>query len=131
MAHGKKLRLPGKGEKSPYGGPAGDLYIKASVSRHPEFTPDGQNLVIERTIKISEALLGTTLSVPTLEEKQLSMKIPPGTSHNTKLRLAGHGLPSMKGSAKGDLFVKIIIEIPKKLGAEQKEIVKKLSVLGL
>jgi curved DNA-binding protein len=131
MIHGKKLRLAGKGNPSPYGGPPGDLYIKANVLKDPLYQVEGCDLTILHKIRLSEALLGTHVSVPTLEGKELNLKIPPGTNHKTKMRLAGHGLPKMKGGANGDLFVQIQVALPKRLSAEQRDLVAKLSESGL
>ena len=121
MITGKKLRLAGKGNPSPLGGPAGDLYIQAKVIEDPNYEVNGYDLYLSREVKISEALLGTALSVPTLEGKTLNLRIPPGSKPGTKLRMTGHGLPVMKEKKKGDLYVKIQIEIPKKLTREQKK----------
>jgi len=110
MTDGKKLRLAGKGNPSPYGGPPGDLYIQAKVLNDPVFAVDGRDLIINRQVKLSDAMLGTTLSVPTIYDKQMSLKIPPGTKPGTKMRLSGQGLPGMKGEAKGDMFVRILID---------------------
>ena len=131
MVSGKKLRLAGKGEPSPYGGPAGNLLIKVKVVPDPVFKADDHDLYIYQTIKLSQALLGTQMAVPTLEGKELSLKIPPGTRHKTKMRLTGHGLPHMKGSGKGDLFVVILVDLPKQLTDEQKKLVQKLADVGL
>jgi curved DNA-binding protein len=131
MQSGKKLRLAGKGNPSPYGGPAGDLYIQAKLLNDPVFSARDQDLYINREIKLSEALLGTTLSVPTLDDRQLSLKIPPGTKHGTKMRLTGHGLPAMKGSGQGHLYVRILIQIPKELTPEQEKLVSDLAETGL
>ncbi len=131
MIHGKKIRLSGKGAPSPYGGPPGDLYIRARVLADAVFTVDGHDLAIHRNIKLSEALLGTTVSVPTLDNKALSVKIPPGTRHGTKMRLGGHGLPHMKQSGRGDLFLIVKIDVPKNLTAEQKALAHKLAEQGL
>ncbi|MEJ2168441.1 MAG: J domain-containing protein, partial [Desulfobacterales bacterium] len=128
---GKKLRLAGKGNPSPYGGSAGDLYIKSKVLDDPVFSAEKQDLYLNRELKLSEAILGTTISVPTIDDKQLSLKIPAGTKHGTKMRLSGHGLPGMKGSKKGDLFVRIQVNIPKHLSAQQKKLVEDLAAAGL
>jgi curved DNA-binding protein len=128
---GKKLRLAGKGNPSPYGGPAGDLYIQSKVLDDPLFSVEECDLYLNREIKLSEAMLGTTISVPTIDDKQLSLKIPPGTKPGTKMRLSGHGLPAMKGNKKGDLFVRIQVGIPKQLSAEQRRLVEKLAAAGL
>jgi curved DNA-binding protein len=128
---GKKLRLAGKGNPSPYGGPAGNLYIKSKVLNDPVFSSEEYDLYLNRDLKLSEAILGTTISVPTINDRQLSLKIPPGTKHETKLRLSGHGLPDMKGSNRGDLYVRIQVQIPQRLNKEQKKIVEKLAAAGL
>jgi len=121
MIAGKKLRIAGKGEPSPYGGPAGDLYIKAKVLDHPIYDVQVQDLYINRDIKLSEAILGTNISVPTLSGKELILKIPAGTKHKTKMRLSGHGLPHMHGKSQGDLFVHIHVNMPKRLTKKQKK----------
>jgi len=128
---GKKLRLAGKGNPSPYGGPAGDLYIKSKVLNDPVFSAEKQDLYLIRELKLSEAILGTTIAVPTIDDKQLSLKIPPGTKPGTKMRLSGHGLPDMQGRKKGDLFVRIQVNIPKHLSDKQKKIVEDLAAAGL
>ena len=128
---GKKLRLAGKGNPSPYGGPAGNLYIKSKVLDDQVFSSEKYDLYINRELKLTEALLGTTVSVPTIDDKQLSLKIPPGTKPGTKMRLSGHGLPDMKDNKKGDLYVSIQLKIPQNLNEEQKKIVDKLVAVGL
>jgi curved DNA-binding protein len=131
MVSGKKLRLAGKGDASPYGGPPGDLFIQSKVMTDPVFTAQDYDLVIQREIRLSEAVLGTRIKVPTLEGKELSLTIPPGTNHKTKMRLGGLGLPHMKGNGKGDLYVIIKVNIPKKLTKAQKKIVSQLAEAGL
>jgi len=128
---GKKLRLAGKGNPSPYGGPAGNLYIKSKVLNDPVFSSEKYDLYINRELKLSEAILGTTVSVPTIDDKQLSLKIPPGTKPGTKMRLSGHGLPDMQDNKKGDLYVRVQVKIPQHLNEEQTEIVDKLAAVGL
>lgn len=128
---GKKIRLAGKGEPSPYGGPAGDLYIQAKVMNDPVFEVDEYDLYINRDIKLSEAILGTSIAIPTLLKKQLSLKIPPGTESKTKMRLAGHGLPHIHGNGKGDLYVQVHAKMPKNLSADQIKLIKKLAKTGL
>ena len=131
MIAGKKLRLAGKGNPSPYGGPAGNLYIKSKVLDDQVFSSEKYDLYINRELKLTEALLGTTVSVPTIDDKQLSLKIPPGTKPGTKMRLANHGLPDIKDNKKGDLYVRVQVKIPQHLNAEQKKIVDKLAAVGL
>jgi curved DNA-binding protein len=131
MAAGKKLRLAGRGNPSPFGGPRGDLYIQAALLEDPVFSVEGQDLITHREIKLTEAVLGASISVPTLEDKQLSLKIPPGTKSGTKMRLPEHGLPGMKGGRRGDLYVRIQVTIPKHLTARQKKLIEELSETGL
>jgi curved DNA-binding protein len=107
LISGKKLRLAGKGSPSPLGGPPGDLFIQAKVLNDPLYRAEKYDLHMNQELKLSEAVLGTRISVPTLDDKQLSLKIPPGTKPGTKMRMSGHGLPHMKGNKKGDLYVKI------------------------
>jgi curved DNA-binding protein len=131
MVTGKKLRLAGRGQQSPYGGPAGDLYIKSKVMPDPVFKLKDYDLYITREIKLSDALLGTQISVPTIDGKQLSLKVPPGTRHKSKMRLSGNGIPHMKGGGCGDLYVEIVVSMPKKLNKKQKELVENLAAEGL
>jgi curved DNA-binding protein len=131
MTTGKKLRLTGKGEPSPYGGSSGDLFIKAKVQEDPTYDVKGHDLYVTREIVFSQAILGTSISVPTLEDKELSLKIPPGTKHNTKMRLSGRGLPHMNGSGQGDLYACIQVSMPKKLSREQKKLIQELAATGL
>ena len=131
MLTGKKLRLAGKGESSPYGGPPGDLFIQSKVLDDPVFTLEGHDIHANREIKLTEAILGTSIPVPTIEGKELSLKIPPGTKHKAKMRLAGHGIPHMQGNGKGNLYVCIHISIPAHLDKKQKKLVENLAETGL
>jgi curved DNA-binding protein len=131
MISGKKLRIAGKGEPSPYGGPAGDLYIKSVLMDDPRFYVENYDLSVNRDIKLSQALLGTQISVPTVEGKEVTLTIPPGTRHKTRMRLAGLGLPHMKGGGRGDLFVVVHVDMPRQLTAEQQKLISQLADMGL
>jgi curved DNA-binding protein len=131
MVTGKKLRLAGKGEPGPYGGPPGNLYILSKVYDDPVFTVKGYDLYTNAEIKMSEAILGTSISVPNIDYKKLSVKIPPGTKHKTMMRLSGNGLPHMKGKGKGDLYVIVKVNMPKKLTIKQKKLIEELADTGL
>ncbi len=128
---GKKLRIPGRGQPSPYGGPPGDLYIKSKIIEDPRYALKDYDLTMSREIKLTEALLGTQIFVPTWDGKQLSLKIPPGTKHKSKLRLAGHGIPHMKGTGSGDLYVEVLVHMPKRLSDKQKQLIEKLAETGI
>ncbi len=131
MITGKKIRLAGKGEQSAYGGPAGDLFIQSKVVSDPVFTSESHDLYTTVTIRLSDSLLGTQVTVPTVEGGELNLKIPPGTRHKTRMRLSGHGLPKMKGQGRGDLYVTVTVDVPKTLNDEQKSLVEKLAATGL
>jgi curved DNA-binding protein len=131
LISGKKLRLAGKGSPSPLGGPPGDLFIRAKVLNDPLYRAEKYDLHMNQELKLSEAVLGTHISVPTLDGKQLSLKIPPGTKPGTKMRMSGHGLPHMKGNKKGDLYVKIQVKMPRQLTDEQKKLIGQLAETGL
>jgi curved DNA-binding protein len=131
MISGKKLRLAGKGAPSPMGGAPGDLYIRSRVLPDSRFSAEGHDVFVYRDVKLTEAVLGTTLSVPTLEGKAMNVKIPPGTRHGTRMRLAGHGLPYMRKDRRGDLFVVVQVKLPKQLSPEQQELFEKLAATGL
>ncbi len=131
MTTGKKLRLSGKGNPSPYGGPPGDLYVKAKILEDPNFRLEGNDLHVIREITLSDSILGTSITVPTIDQKELSLKIPAGTKHKTKMRLSGHGLPYMRSNHKGDLYVTIHVLVPQHLTKEQKKLIKKLAETGL
>jgi curved DNA-binding protein len=128
---GKKLRIPGKGNPSPYGGAPGDLYVQIKMLPDRMFSAEGHDLHIRRDIKLTDALLGTTLAVPTVDGRELSIKVPSGTNHKTKMRLPGQGLPRMKGGGKGDLYVNLLVRMPKTLSPEQKAIIEKMVDAGL
>jgi curved DNA-binding protein len=128
---GKRLRLSGKGAPSPSGGPPGDLYLKVTVQPHEIFTRDGDNLIMDKKIPFSEACLGTAVEIASLDDRKFKLKVPAGIQREAKLRIKGHGLPSGLIGNRGNIYVKIQVEIPQQLTEEQEEAVKKLAELGL
>jgi curved DNA-binding protein len=128
---GKKLRLTGKGSPGPMGGPSGDLYVKLKEVDHPVFKREGNDLLVDRRIKLSEATLGTKVTVPTLDGKTMSLKVPPGTQSHTKMRLKNYGLPTANGKSRGDQLVRIIVETPANLTKKQKALLEELAKEGL
>jgi len=131
ISSGQKLRLPGKGSPGISGGPAGDIYLNIQVLPHPVFTREGDDIVTEVSVKFSQAALGTTIDVPTLNGQAKRIKVPPGTQNNTRIRMKGFGLPHFKGGGKGNEYVKINVIVPRKLSDKQQELIKKLSEEGL
>jgi curved DNA-binding protein len=130
ITSGKKLRVAGKGMEGRNGGPPGDLYLQISIKEHPTFSRERDDLIVEKEINFSEAALGTTIEVPTLDGTK-KVKIPPGTQSHTKMRLKGLGLPHFQGEGKGDEFVKVIVKVPKKLTEKGKKLIDELSREGI
>lgn len=130
ISSGKKLRLAGKGLPSPLGGAPGDLYLTIEVLDDPVFQREDDDLYVEKRIKFSEAVLGTSIDVPTLEGDR-KVKVPPGIQGGAKIRLKGYGMPKMDDKGKGDLFVKIAIEVPRNLTESQRAYIQKLAAEGM
>jgi len=131
ISSGKKLRVPGKGQEGPWGGPAGDLLIRIQVAPDPLFVRKGNDLEISREISLTEAVLGTRIEVPTLDDKKLSLKVRPGSQSHTQMRLRGHGVPLPAGEGRGDLYVKLIVRLPKSLTPDQEALFRELASRGL
>jgi DnaJ-class molecular chaperone len=118
VEEGKKLRLAGQGP----GG--GDLLVRIKIEPHPYFRREGHDIIVEVPIGISEAVLGTKVDVPTLEGTHLTVKVPPGTSSGSRLRLRG------KGIAGGDQYVEIKIVAPKVTDARSRELIEEFARLN-
>ena len=127
---GKKLRLSGKGMEGRNGGPPGDLYLQINVKEHPFFIREGDNLIVDKEINFSDAVMGTTVEVPTLEGKKV-VKVPPGTQSHTKMRLKGIGVPHFQGEGKGDEYVKVIVKVPKRLTEKSRKLIEELAKEGI
>jgi molecular chaperone DnaJ len=124
---GTRVRLAGKGEAGPRGGPAGDLYVVTRVASSPVFKRVGEgNLEVTVPITVAEALRGATIEVPTLDGTK-RIKVAPGTKHDTILRLRGEGPPRPGGRGRGDIRYRLEIELPKELNEEQAEAVEQLA----
>jgi molecular chaperone DnaJ len=123
VATGQKLKLKGKGNDGlALGGVApgapGDLYVLVSIDEHAIFRRRGADLLCEAPLTFAEAVLGTELLVPTLDGRGTTIKIPGGTPSGKSFRLPGRGLPGMNGRGKGDLHVRVLIEVPERLSPE-------------
>ena len=125
---GEMVRMTGMGE-AVQGGQTGDLYIKINVRPHSVFKRDGSNLTMDLPIKLSDALLGTTYELKTLEGSTVEVKIPEGINHGEYLRVRSKGVPS--GSARGDIILRIQIKMPSKLSKKSKEAIQKLKEEGI
>jgi molecular chaperone DnaJ len=128
---GEMIRLPQKGE-AVKGGTAGDLYVKVHVKPHKTFRKDGANLIMSLPIKLTDALLGSKVSIETLEGKQLEVSIPAMKRPEETLRVRGRGVPlDGSGSSRGDLLIHVEAALPHKLSAKAKRAVEELKSEGL
>ncbi len=119
VTDGQKIRIRGKGRAGAHGGLAGDLILTVHVSKHPVFTIDGKNLRMNLPVSFDEAVLGATVEVPTLAGERVKVKVAPGTSSGTTLRVKGKGILARDGV--GDLLVRIDVHVPRKLSKVAKE----------
>lgn len=113
VADGQKIKVRGKGEPSPDGGPAGDIILTVHVRKHPVFEREGQNLRLKLPVTFSEAALGATVEVPTLGGDPVKLRIQPGTPSGRVLRVKGRGVHSTKGT--GDLLAEVQVAVPSHL----------------
>ena len=125
------IKMDGKGEAGRRGGKAGDLYVKIFVKDHPVFQRKGDDLYAVLPIAFSQAALGGELDVPTLEGKNILLKIPAGTESGKILRVSNKGLPHFSGYGTGNLYVVLEIKTPKKLNKKQKDLLEKLRQEGV
>ena len=122
---GTRIRLSGKGEAGSRGGSNGDLYIFVNVYSHDLFKRSDENLFFECPISIADAALGTSIEIPTIDGGKAKIKIPPGTQSGKQFRLRGKGMPYIRGSGMGDLYIQVNTEVPISLNKEQKELLEK------
>ena len=122
---GKRVIIPNQGDAGPNGGPNGDLYVFIRVKPHEHFERDGLDLYCAVPISITQAALGAELFVTTLDGKRIKVRIPAGMQHGKMLRVREEGIPS--GTRRGDLYIKMIIQIPAKLSKRGKELLEELA----
>jgi DnaJ-class molecular chaperone len=125
---GGKVRVAGKGESGINGGPPGDLIVHVVVQDHPYFERRGNNIYLSVPVTVSEAALGASVEVPTLDGR-VQLKVPPGTQSGTELRLRGKGFPHVGGPAagRGDQLVRIEIVVPRELDMRSRELLRELA----
>ena len=122
---GTRIRLAGKGEAGSRGAASGDLYLFINVYSHDFFKRSDENLFFECPISIADAALGISIEIPTIDGGKAKIKIPSGTQSGKQFRLKGKGMPYMRGSGNGDLYVQVNTEVPVSLNKEQKELLEK------
>jgi len=125
---GSRLRSSGQGEAGPRGGKAGDLYVVLSVTSHPVFQREEDDLFCEVPVSFSQLALGAEISVPSLDG-ELKLKIPAGTASDKVFRLRDQGVTSLSGRGRGDLHIRVRIEVPKHLNHAQKDALEQFAKL--
>ena len=116
---GQKIKIAGKGQASPNGGPNGDLIIQVTVKDHPVFSREGNNLRVTVPVTLAEAVLGATIQVPTLGGEPVKLKVAPGTPNGRVLRVKGRGVHTAKGE--GDLLATVEIAVPSHISDKAKK----------
>ena len=120
---GQIVTVYGQGHAGENGGPAGDLQLFISIKPHKLFSRDGADIYIDVPISFTQAALGTEIDIPTLE-KPIKYTIPEGTQPGAQFRIRGMGIPYVRSANKGDLYINVRVEVPKKLTDKQKEILR-------
>ena len=123
---GLRIRLGGQGEAGPRNGPRGDLYVFVTVRPDERFQREDDDIHLDYSINFAQAAMGDTVAVPTLEGDE-SMDIPPGTQSGSVFTLRRRGVPHLNGGGRGDQHVHVHVEVPKRLSAQQKELLQELS----
>ena len=126
---GTRIRLSDKGEAGTKNGANGDLYLFISVQNHSLFKRSEENLFFELPITYADAALGTTIEVPCIDGSKVNVKIPAGTQYGKQLRLKDKGMPILRRSSFGDLYIRIIPEVPVSLSKRQKELLEEFKKL--
>ena len=127
---GTRIRLTGEGEAGARGGPAGDLYVFLSVRRHQLFEREGADVHCRVPISMVQATLGGNIEVPTLDGKAARINIPAGAQGGHQFRLRGKGMPIVRSTQRGDMYIEINVETPTNLTAKQKELLKEFEKAG-
>ena len=122
VTDGQKIKLAGRGQASPNGGPQGDLIVTVQVKPHPVFTRDGYNLRVNVPVTFAEAALGATIQVPTLGGEPVKLKVAPGTPNGRVLRVRGKGVVTSKHE--GDMLATVEVAVPSHLSAKAEEALK-------
>ena len=130
MGNGKRINLHGQGDAGPNGGPAGDLYVVIHVQPHEYFERDGDDIHCVIPISFTQAALGAEITVPTLDDKRVKVKIPSGTQNGKVMRLRGEGVPLLHNpSRRGDMYIRLQVTIPERLSGKAKSLLKEYSDL--
>ena len=126
---GKRIAIHGEGDAGKNGGPAGDLIVVLHVEPHTYFERSGQDLYCAVPVTMVQAALGETIFITTLDGKKIEFKLPAGTQNGKLLRIKNEGVPVFNTSRKGDLYIKILVQVPSRLSSKQKELLEEFSKL--
>lgn len=125
--NGSKIRVAGEGQPGIGGGPRGDLFLVISVKPDPTFERKGDDLYVDIDVELVKAMLGGEVPVPTPEGRKLILTIPPETQNNRVFRLAGKGMPRLRGEGNGNLYARVKVVLPMRLSSEERELFEKLA----
>jgi len=125
VENGKRVVIPKQGDAGPNGGQPGDLYVFIRVKHHEYFERQGYDLYCAVPVSVSQAALGAEIHVTSLDNKNIKVKVPAGIQSGKLLRIRGEGVPS--GGAHGDLYIKVIVQIPERLSRRGKELLEELA----
>ena len=126
IEEGMRIRVPGAGNAGFNGGPAGDLFVVTHIKEDKDYERDGANLWTEITTSYPRLVLGGEETVKAIDGDKVAINIPSGTQVGTVLRVPGKGLPRMNSSSRGDMMVRVFVNVPKKVTEEEKELLQKL-----
>jgi DnaJ-class molecular chaperone len=130
VKEGSKIRVAGEGNPGMGGGPAGDLYLVVHMVPDPRFRREGDDLHEEVSVPLTRLVLGGEITVPTLNGN-VTMKVPAASQNGRTLRLAGQGMPHLRGGGKGNLYVKLQAVLPTTLSERQRELFEQLEQAGV
>ncbi|MCB1328086.1 MAG: molecular chaperone DnaJ [Maritimibacter sp.] len=127
---GTRIRLAGEGEAGMRGGPSGDLYIFIEVAAHPIFEREGVNLHCRVPVSMTAAAMGGDIEVPTIDGGRSRVKIPAGSQSGRQMRLRSKGMPALRGTGSGDMYIELAVETPVNLTSRQKELLREFEELS-
>ena len=120
---GDRIRVDGRGEAGRMGGASGDLYIEVQVAEHESYLRNGDDLLASVRVSMAEAALGMDIDIPTLDGME-KLRIPPGSQPGEVFRLRGKGMPRLRSRGRGDIYLTLDVQVPRKLTSEQKKLLK-------
>jgi molecular chaperone DnaJ len=128
---GSRVVLRGMGDAGPNGGPSGDLYVYINVRPHKYFVRQEYDLFCQIPISVTQAALGGEVQVPTIDGQSIKLTIPSGVQHGKMLRVRGRGVTKLNSTDRGDMYIKLMIQVPKRLNSKAKKLMQELSqVMG-